>query len=149
MEEKEPNVPIEVKIEKAVEIMQKMGFDKKTIDDFKNGASYVDFSGQSFKAIQYYLRVDQELADKSILTYFVVFGNEKFKNIINLLIIPDYEEDFDYIFENYQDFYNTEGQKCELFRVLAYCYNIDQPEISEFGSIFITKNANGKFIRIG
>lgn len=149
MEEKEPNVPIEAKIEKAVEIMQKMGFDKKIINDLKTRIVYFDLPNKPFKVFQDYLEVHQELTEKFNFIYAVIPDNDKFKNIINFLVIPDYEEDFDYIFENYQDFYSTEGQKCELFRVLAYCYNIDQPEFSEFGSIFITKNANGKFIRIG
>lgn len=149
MEEKEPNVPIEAKIEKAAEIMQKMGFDKKIINDLKTRIVYFDLPNKPFKVFQDYLEVHQELTEKFNFIYAVIPDNDKFRNIINFLVIPDYEEDFDYIFENYQDFYSTEGQKCELFRVLAYCYNIDRPEFSEFGSIFITKNANGKFIRIG
>jgi hypothetical protein len=134
------NIPIDIKKQEAIKRMKSLGVFLETIRQFKGGQ--VSYSEPPLGA-NYWLDDEQkEIVKKfeeehNALVYFVTRSYTEFGKLDSLLYISDYEEEWEMDREDIQDGY-----------ALAYVYNYDIPEYSEFGSIAV-QNRFGGLVRVG
>lgn len=134
------NISIEKKKQEAIKRMQTLKIFPQTIQQFKGGQ--VSYSEPPLGA-NYWLDDEQkEIVKKfeeehNALVYFVTRSYTEFGMLDSLLYVSDYEEEWEMDREDIQDGY-----------ALAYVYNYDIPEYSEFGSIAV-QNRFGGLVRVG
>ncbi len=134
------NIPIDIKKQEAINRMKTLQIFPETIKQFKSGQ--VSYSEPPLGA-NYWLDDEQkEIVKKfeeehSALVYFVTRSYTEFGKLDSLLYISDYVEEWEMDREDIQDGY-----------ALAYVYNYDAPEYSEFGSIAV-QNRFGGLVRVG
>jgi len=137
------NITKENKKIKALEILKQLNIFTPYIKGFKERNEvcyYENFAG--FWAWQ-----DEDLMQKitefenkyNCLVYAVTHEYTEFGELYDLLFIPNNKEDWDYIIEQVSS---------NEFYLFAYCYNKDDDNCSEFGTIAI-KSIGGGIKRIG
>lgn len=135
----EARVLEEKKINKACEIMQEIGFSKEKIEMFKKHC--IKTSSMSlYKNYPIIFKKMRELAENNNLVYAILPGVGEFEKTATILYIPDYEEDFEYLFTNFGN---------GTFRVFAYVINFENIEYSESGSVLLTWSIDNKLVRVG
>jgi len=124
----------------AIERMETLKLSKNVISEFKNDVLYISENG----GYLYYLdekqqkAVDEFVAEHEHITpYHVIRSNTEFGELLSVLIVSGYEEEWEMDREDLKDGY-----------VFTYVINLDAPYCSEFGSI-MTKPSIGGLVRVG
>ena len=134
------NVSMEIKKEEAIKRMKALGVFSQTIQQFKK-SNLVSYSEPPMGA-NYWLDDEQKAIVKvfeeehNALVYFVVRSYTEFGKLDSILYVSDHAEEWEMDNEDLKDGY-----------ALAYVYNYDVPEFSEFGSIGVQERFGG-LIRI-
>ena len=135
------NIPIEKKKEEAIKRMKTLDIFTETIRQFKN-EELVSYSEPPLGA-NYWLDDEQKRIVKEFeeeynaLVYFVIRSYTEFGKLDSFLYVSDHEEEWEMDIEDIKDGY-----------AVAYVYNYDAPEYSEFGSIAVTERFGG-LVRVG
>lgn len=124
--------------EEAVKRMEKLGLNKKIIDEFiKHGRPTCSNMGGAGCR---YLADDEEkfIIDdlNSLCVYHLVESNTRFGKHIAFLYVSSDMDEWEY------DEDNLENGMC-----MAYVYNCDAPDLSEYGSIGIQRTDKGCLVR--
>lgn len=128
------NVQLEIKKQEAINRMKTLGIFPQTIKQFKGGqVSYSEPTGANYWADEDQERIIKEFEEKyNALVYFVIRSYTEFGKMDALLYVSDYSEEWDMDREDINDGY-----------VMAYVYNYDVPDFSEFGSIGVQERFGG------
>ena len=138
--ENEARVPEEVKIKKACEILQALGIDSEMIDSIKNTKQIHFTSGGFFRNFKLISKKFKELIKNNNFVYSIIPGIGEFERTVSILYIPDFEEDFEYLFTDFEN---------GTYRVFAYVLNFDNLEYSESGSVLLSRTFDNRLVRIG
>ena len=134
------NIPIDIKKQEAMNRMKTLKIFPQTIKQFKGGM--VSYSEPPLGA-NYWLDDEQKRIVKEFeeehntLVYFVIRSYTEFGKLDSMLYVSDYEEEWEMDRDDIQDGY-----------AVAYVYNYDIPEYSEFGSIAVRERFGG-LVRVG
>lgn len=134
------SISIEIKKQEAIQRMKALGIFSQTIKQFKSGL--VSYSEPPMGA-NYWVDDDQKKIIKEFeeennaLVYFVIRSYTEFGKLDAFLYVSDYEEEWEMDRADISDDY-----------ALAYVYNYDIPEYSEFGSV-VVQNRFGGLVRVG
>lgn len=135
----------EKKLNEAINRMKKLNLLPEIIKEFKKDQDLVQYSEPTpLGGILYWIRNNpewmeavQEFEGKhNALVYHAVHSYTEFGELLSLLFVSDYEEEWEYDNEDLDDGY-----------VMTYTLNLDDPIFSEFGTIAV-KSAAGGLMRV-
>lgn len=133
-------ISTDIKKQEAIKRMYDLNIFPQTIKQFKGGM--VSYSEPPLGA-NYWLDDEQKRIVKEFeeeynaLVYFVIRSYTEFGKLDSFLYVSDHEEEWEMDIEDIKDGY-----------AVAYVYNYDAPEYSEFGSIAVTERFGG-LVRVG
>jgi hypothetical protein len=125
----------------AIKRMKVLNIFPQTIQQFKR-SNLVSYSeppmGANYWLDDEQVKLVKEFEEKhNALVYFVIRSYTEFGKLDSFLYVSDHEEEWELDHEDIADGY-----------ALAYVYNYDIPEYSEFGSIAV-QNRFGGLVRVG
>jgi hypothetical protein len=125
----------------AIKRMKVLNIFPQTIQQFKR-SNLVSYSeppmGANYWLDDEQVKLVKEFEEKhNALVYFVIRSYAEFGKLDSFLYVSDHEEEWELDHEDIADGY-----------ALAYVYNYDIPEYSEFGSIAV-QNRFGGLVRVG
>lgn len=127
---------------KAVELLKKLGVINEYVEDLKNDGKATLFENYIGFWVYQYPELDEKLKwverKYNAVVYAVTHEFAEFGEMYSFLIVPKYEDEWDYIV-------SREG---EYFTALAYVWNKSDDELSELGTILL-KSENGGIRRVG
>ena len=130
----------EIKITEAVNRMRKLGLYNQVINEFKND-QVVEYSEPTkLGGILYWVSNNPEWEQEIMkfeseyngLVYHVIHSYTEFGELLNLLYVSDYEDEWEMENDDIEDGY-----------VFSYVVNLDNPMFSEFGTIGVREAAGG------
>lgn len=129
-------VPQERKKTEALERMKLLGIFPEAINQFKKSGQVMN-SEPPYGALYW---IDDGLAESvrefeekySALVYLVVHSYAEFGEMYSLLYVSDYEEEWELDRQDIADGF-----------AMTYTINLDNPDFSEFGSIWFDKRSGG------
>ena len=133
------------KINEAIKRMHTLGIMPQIINDFRKNQKVYYSEPTPLGGILYWLSNEQEWEKKirefeekyNGLVYHVIHNYTEFGEILSLLYVSEYDEEWDAEYDDLMDGY-----------VFAYCINLTEPMFSEFGGIAVQEKAGG-LIRVG
>lgn len=145
----EPTATNEMKHAEAVRRMKALGIMTQVVEEFDNSEK-LEFSeptrlgGSVFGAL-YWVDNEPQWAELvkefeetyDSLAYHVIHSYAEFGELLNILYVSNYPEEWGYDNADLQDGY-----------VMSYVINLDFPEFSEFGTISVLESGGG-LLRIG
>lgn len=121
--------------EEAVNRLHRLGVMKNVVTQFKNGELYMsEFGGILYNLNDQAKDAVNAVKERGQLPYAVCRSQMKFGDLYAVLFVGSDKEEWEYERPDREGF------------CLAYVYNADNPEFSEYGSIQITA-ANGGLVR--
>lgn len=131
----------ELKKREAIERMKKVGIFDGTIKDFKDD----DLVSQSLPSLGACYWIEGEQLDRvrrfeeqhNALVYFVIHSYTEIGEMDSYLFVSDHEEEWE-----------QDREDMEYGQLLAYVYNYDDPDLSEFGHIGFELTVAGGLRRV-
>lgn len=131
------NITIEQKKQKALELMKKLDIYKPYIKGFEKDNEVCFFEGfggfWAYQEPELMKKIKTFEKEHNCLVYAVTHEYLEFGECYDFLYIPDYKEDWDFVLEN----------QGNMYFALAYVWNKDDDNCSEFGTIVIRSFGGG------
>lgn len=115
----------------AIKYLKKLKVKGKVIEDFEENENVYILNGTYFENLKrddILYTIIKEIKKEGSLVYGVVFANTYLGCMINFLTVSPYPEDWHL---------TVKELRPRRYRVYAYVWNTDAPELSEFGSIIV------------
>ena len=138
-------VGMEEKVAEALRRMRKLNLYQPVINEFQTCGKLEYSEPTSLGGILYWVS-NEDGWEKIVrdfeyefnsLAYHVIHSYTEFGELLNILYVSDFKEEWELDNEDLEDNY-----------VMVYCVNLTHPEFSEFGTICVEERAGG-LIRVG
>ena len=131
------NITVKQKKAKAIELMKKLDIYKPYIKGFEKDNEvcfFENFGGfWAYQEPELMTKIQEFEKEHNCLVYAVTHEFLEFGECYDFLYIPDYKEDWEYIFD----------QQGDIFYVGAYVWNKTDDWCSEFGTIGVRSFGGG------
>lgn len=124
--------------QEAIRRMKSLCIFHHTINEFKNNNIVTMSAGEGdlLEATEYADKIKEFEEKTGALVYHLIYTETFFGRLLSVLFVSKYKSDW-----------KIENQAISMFTPYVWCYNLDVPKNSEFGTIYI-KSFFGALIRV-